>query len=137
MAHERAVPLLHGEHLDERTWRYRVDRDRTDALRQLLVSQDVEDVNGVDRRTLEFDTRHTIWQAVLERLPWRGVRAGPPITSLGDNAGKVTNPTQDAAWMTEELTAAKEAGLGCIVAAQTSMPGAAASNGAPALVAGS
>jgi hypothetical protein len=87
MAHERAVPLLHAEHLDERTWRYRVERDRTDALRQLLVSQDVEDVNGVDRRTLEFDTRHTIWQAVLERLPWRGVRVGPPITSLGDNAG--------------------------------------------------
>ena len=44
---------------------------------------------------------------------------------IGDNAGKVTNPTQDAAWMTEELTAAKAAGLGCIVAAQTSMPGTA------------
>ena len=87
VAHERAVPLLHGERLDEPTWRYRVERHRTDALRQLLVSQDVEDVNGVDRRTLESDTRQTIWQAVLERLPGRGVRAGLPITSLGDNAG--------------------------------------------------
>ena len=87
MAHERGVPLLHAEHLDERTWRYRVERERTDTLRQLLASQDVEDVNGVDRRTLEFDTRQTIWQAIVERLRLRGVRAGPPIASLGENAG--------------------------------------------------
>jgi hypothetical protein len=85
--HERAVPLLHAEHLTERTWRYRVGRNRTEALRQLLAGADVEDVNGIDRRTLEFDTGQTIGQAVLERLHLRGVRAGPPITSLGENAG--------------------------------------------------
>jgi phosphotriesterase-related protein len=33
------------------------------------------------------------------------------------------NPTTDGAWMAEELTAAHKVGLGCIVAAQTGMPG--------------
>src|SRR5678816_662792 len=37
---------------------------------------------------------------------------------------EVTNPTQDAAWMTEELTAARKAGIGCIVAAETVLPAA-------------
>jgi phosphotriesterase-related protein len=36
----------------------------------------------------------------------------------------VTNPTQDANWMAAELTAAKRAGVGCVVAAETVLPGA-------------
>jgi phosphotriesterase-related protein len=38
-------------------------------------------------------------------------------------SGQVDNPTQDADWMTVELNAAHKAGLGCIVAAQTSLAG--------------
>jgi predicted metal-dependent phosphotriesterase family hydrolase len=37
--------------------------------------------------------------------------------------GQATNPTQDAGWMAEELSAAKKVGLNCIVAAQTGLPG--------------
>jgi phosphotriesterase-related protein len=46
-----------------------------------------------------------------------GVRrgGGPPLP--------VDNPTQDAAWMTEELNLAKRAGLGCIVATGAGLPG--------------
>ena len=36
---------------------------------------------------------------------------------------EVTNPTQDARWMTQEIAAAKKAGIGCIVAAETVLPG--------------
>jgi predicted metal-dependent phosphotriesterase family hydrolase len=40
----------------------------------------------------------------------------------GRGGGPAVTPSQDAEWMVEELTAAKKAGLGCIVAAQTSIP---------------
>ena len=42
-----------------------------------------------------------------------------------DTGTELPDPTRDAAWMLEELTAAHKAGLGCIVAAQTSLPAAA------------
>ena len=70
MAHERAVPLLHAEHLDERTWRYRVERDRTDALRQLLISEDVE----CERRRLR------------NLSPTPDTRSGRPSSSGGPGA---------------------------------------------------
>jgi phosphotriesterase-related protein len=41
----------------------------------------------------------------------------------GEPPPAADNPTQDAAWMAEELTAAKRAGLGAIVSAQTNLPG--------------
>ena len=39
----------------------------------------------------------------------------------GRTEPQASNPTQDAAWMAEELTAAKKVGLNCIVAAQTGL----------------
>ena len=43
----------------------------------------------------------------------------------GRGGGPATDPTQDAAWMTEELQGARAAGLACIVSAQTNLPNAA------------
>ena len=48
----------------------------------------------------------------------------PPQARGGGAPPPVDNPTQDAAWMTEELVLARKNGnLGCIVAAGTNMPG--------------
>lgn len=41
----------------------------------------------------------------------------------GRSDAQATNPTQDVAWMGEELSAAKKVGLNCIVAAQTGLSG--------------
>jgi phosphotriesterase-related protein len=43
---------------------------------------------------------------------------------FGRGDGQASNPTQDPAWMAEELAAARKAGLTCIVSAQTAFPGA-------------
>lgn len=45
---------------------------------------------------------------------------------LGDGRvdPQATNPMEDTGWMAEELSAARKAGLNCIVAAQISLPGA-------------
>jgi phosphotriesterase-related protein len=51
------------------------------------------------------------------RPPARGAAAGTP-------PGPPDNPTQDVDWMTVELKAAKQAGVGCIVSASTGAPGA-------------
>jgi phosphotriesterase-related protein len=49
----------------------------------------------------------------------------PPQARGGGGPLPVDNPTQDAAWMAEELTLARKNGnLGCIVAAGLNMPGA-------------
>lgn len=49
---------------------------------------------------------------------------GRPGPALGGGPQAVDNPTQDPAWMAEELTLARKNGnLGCIVAASTNMPG--------------
>jgi len=48
---------------------------------------------------------------------------GRPAPPRQGQAPAEPNPTTDAAWMAEELTAAHKVGLGCIVAAQTGMPG--------------
>jgi phosphotriesterase-related protein len=50
------------------------------------------------------------------RPPARGQAAGVP-------AGPPDNPTQDVDWMTIELKAARQAGVGCIVSASTAVTG--------------
>jgi phosphotriesterase-related protein len=40
----------------------------------------------------------------------------------GRGGGPATDPTQDAAWMLEELQASRKAGLGCIVSGFTNLP---------------
>jgi hypothetical protein len=87
LATERTVPLLHGEHIEGRTWRYRIDWNRTDALAPLFSGTDVEDVDGIDRRTLALDTARPWGTRVLDSVGVRGVRFGPPIVSLAENAG--------------------------------------------------
>jgi|RhiMethySRZTD1v2_1073278.scaffolds.fasta_scaffold00163_46 hypothetical protein len=84
---ERVVPLLHAEHLDGQTWRYRIGWDRAKALAPLLTGNDVEDVEGIDRRTLELETARPLGTRVLETLGLLGLRPGPPIVSLVKNAG--------------------------------------------------
>jgi phosphotriesterase-related protein len=49
------------------------------------------------------------------RSPARGQAAAPP----GGPPVAPDNPTQDVGWMTVELKAARQAGVGCIVSAQT------------------
>jgi phosphotriesterase-related protein len=49
--------------------------------------------------------------------------SGSPELPVGGSSVPATDPTRDVAWMLEELTAARKAGLGCIVAAQTVLPG--------------
>jgi hypothetical protein len=85
-ADERRVPLLFAEHVEGRTWRYRIDWSHAAELRQLLDGMDVEDVSGVDRQTLEFDTRQTISRIVLNTIGLRGLTPGPALTSVTDNA---------------------------------------------------
>ena len=87
LAHERAVPLLHAEHIDDRTWRYRIEWNRTDAVAPLFAGSDVEDVDGINRRTLELDARQPFGARVVASLGLRGLRFGPPIVSLSENAG--------------------------------------------------
>jgi phosphotriesterase-related protein len=48
---------------------------------------------------------------------------GVPEPARGGGAPAPPDPTRDAAWMAQELQAARKAGLGCIVAAQTIVPG--------------
>src|SRR5262245_64046319 len=49
----------------------------------------------------------------------------PPQARGGGPPPPIDNPTQDAAWMAEELSLARKNGnLGCIVAAGLNMPGA-------------
>jgi hypothetical protein len=85
--HEHGVPLLHAEHLDGRTWRYRIGWDQTAALAPLFISTDVEDVEGINRRTLELETTRPFGTRALESLGLRGLRLGPPLVSLAGNAG--------------------------------------------------
>lgn len=87
VAHERAVPLQHAEHIEERTWRYRVEWHRTDALAPLFAGRDVEDVDGINRQTLELDAPRPLGTRVLASLGLRGLRFGPPIASLSENVG--------------------------------------------------
>jgi len=87
LAHERAVPLLHAEHIDDRTWRYRIEWNRTDAVAPLFAGGDVEDVDGINRRTLELDARQPFGARVVASLGLRGLRFGPPIVSLSEDAG--------------------------------------------------
>ena len=86
LAHERGVPLLFAEQVDGRTWRYRVAWNPTTELRQLLEGPDVEDVSGVDRKTLEFEQARPLSAAVLHQLGLYGLEPGPPLTSLPQNA---------------------------------------------------
>src|SRR3989442_15310210 len=82
----------------------------------------------VGKRTLKFP-RGAIIRTVLNdidpntidgaTLMHEHLGSGRP----GRGGGPATAPSQDEAWMAEELIAAKEkAGLRCIVAAQTSLP---------------
>jgi hypothetical protein len=87
MAREREVPLLHPEHVENRTWRYRIEWDRSEALAPLFASADVEDVNGVDRRTLALDAPRPFRSRALDAIGLRGLRFGPAIVSLSRNAG--------------------------------------------------
>jgi hypothetical protein len=87
VAHERVVPLLHGEHLDGATWRYRIAWDDAETLAPLLSGRDVEDVEGINRQTLALETARPVATRVLEGLGLRGLRPGPPLVSLAQNAG--------------------------------------------------
>ena len=85
--HEQEVGLLHAEHEGDRTWRYRIEWDRTGALAPLFTSADVEDVDGIDRRTLTLDSNRSFASRVIDAIGVRGLRFGPPVVSLGENAG--------------------------------------------------
>ncbi len=52
-----------------------------------------------------------------------GLGRRPPSRDGKPNDAPPSSPTEDAAWMEVELTAAKAAGIGCIVSAQTGLPG--------------
>ncbi len=65
---ERRLPLLFPEHLEGRTWRYRIDPARRDELAALFGGADVEDVEGMNRRTLELEPAESIWRQTLRRL---------------------------------------------------------------------
>lgn len=71
-------------------------------------------------RTVLGDVDPATWSAVTLMHEHLGAGRIEPDSSDTD----VTNPTQDANWMALELTAAKQAGVGCIVAAETVLPGA-------------
>jgi hypothetical protein len=67
-ARERRLPLLFPEHLEGRTWRYRVDPGRRDELRALFGGPDIEDVEGMNRRTLEPEPAESMWRRTLRGL---------------------------------------------------------------------
>lgn len=86
LSYERSVPLLAGEHIDARTWRYRVDWSQAPQLRRVLDGADVEDIAGVDRTTLVFDTPRPLRRLVIDRLGLRGLTPGPALESIPRNA---------------------------------------------------
>jgi phosphotriesterase-related protein len=71
-------------------------------------------------RTVRGDIDPSTWSNVI--LMHEHLGSGRLDPDGADHV--VTNPTQDAAWMNEELSAARKAGIGCIVAAETVLPGA-------------
>jgi len=123
---------------DERSGRL----DRRQALRLLGVGAGVSaGVAGLRWPDGSF------WEASAQRAPPIAPRGAILRTVLSDldpatltgptlmhehlgtgrpgRGGAATDPTQDAAWMTEELQGARAAGLACIVSAQTNLPNAA------------
>jgi hypothetical protein len=73
--------LRNAEPTDDRTWAYRADPDHFDALRAVLNDPAVEDVAGIDRKSM----RLAEWGAAT-RLAFRSVGLdhlvlGPPVVS--------------------------------------------------------
>ena len=52
---EQALGLHSGAHYTETTWKYRASDPSPDGLRAIVNHELVEDTNGFDRSTLEFD----------------------------------------------------------------------------------